>query len=109
MKLKFKREDVLVHASMSFENEKRLMFVGDHGVYLMSEHRDHELEVVYAKGLNPNVDEFDDWWSLKQASFGGDDGVDYIDVNDDLIESLKNSKNTYMFIDVTPTQFTLEI
>lgn len=63
-----------------------LMLVGDQGVYLMSTGIPHlprpgkpEVSlVVYADGINPDVDEFDDWWEKKRATFGGDDGADVI-------------------------------
>lgn len=56
--------------------------VGDEGVYLMSNALLNEGEkpiVVYADECNPKTMPFDDWWSAKQASFGGDDGVEFID------------------------------
>ena len=56
--------------------------VGDHGVYLM--HNGPVAEggkplVVYARECNPETCEFDDWWEAKRASFGGDDGVEFLE------------------------------
>jgi hypothetical protein len=63
-----------------------LMLVGDQGVYLMSTGlprlpragSEKGSFVVYADGINPDVDEFDSWWERKRATFGGDDGADVI-------------------------------
>lgn len=63
-----------------------LWVVGDHGVYLMSNgepaltryEKDQvtKNKVVYARECNPDTMSFDEWWSAKRASFGGDDGAD---------------------------------
>lgn len=54
--------------------------VGDEGVYLMHNGQTHEgfekQPVVYAVECNP---EADDWWEVKRATFGGDDGADFIE------------------------------
>ena len=59
--------------------------VGDQGVYLMPNTTDgaHNAKsekplVIYAKECDPNALPFDTWWDNKRASFGGDDGVDFI-------------------------------
>ncbi|WP_019025370.1 MULTISPECIES: DUF3085 domain-containing protein [unclassified Thioalkalivibrio] len=62
-----------------------IFLVGDRGVYMMSSglpdlidpakgspHR----QVAYAKGADPDADP--EWYDLKVATFGGDDGVDKI-------------------------------
>lgn len=64
--------------------------VGDQGVYLMSNGSPHlpkepgasdeKSLVAYAKECNPETMDFDDWWEAKQRSFGGDDGVEFIDI-----------------------------
>ncbi len=61
-----------------------VLLVGDRGVYLMSgadpgdtlEDGKDGLYVCYAEGINPAVDEFDDWYDRKRAMFGGDDFVE---------------------------------
>ncbi|MBX5173523.1 DUF3085 domain-containing protein [Rhizobium sp. NZLR1b] len=57
-----------------------LWLVGDHGVYLMSNgilpDRARPL-VAYAEECNPNSN--DDWFDVKRRTYGGDDGVDFID------------------------------
>lgn len=56
--------------------------VGDDGVYLM-----HNAVipadapdplVVYATECNPKTMAFDTWWDVKRATWGGDDGVEFI-------------------------------
>ena len=60
-----------------------LLMVGDHGVYIMTGGakpkgkkvgEEQGWPVAYAEGCNPDVDEFDDWWALKGATWGNDDG-----------------------------------
>lgn len=62
--------------------ERGFWIVGDEGVYLMHNGTppDGEKNVVaYATECDPTTMEFDDWWENKRATFGGDDGVDFID------------------------------
>lgn len=57
-----------------------LWLVGDHGVYLMSNGnlaQGGKPLVVYAEECDPN--RIDDWFDVKRSTFGGDDGVDFID------------------------------
>lgn len=94
------------------ENAKPgLWLVGDQGVYLMSnseagvKHPDHtdanpKFLVAYADQCNPEGD-FDEWYSNKRQSFGGDDGVEWLDAQ--LIEiALKRVKKGKIMLDVTP-------
>jgi hypothetical protein len=69
---------------------KGLWLVGDHGVYLMANTKDGPREkarkkddkafVVYAKECNPDTTE--EWWDVKRASFGGDDGVEFLSLRE---------------------------
>jgi hypothetical protein len=59
--------------------------VGDHGVFLVSNgvpmltHNGGINQVVaYANEVNPTTRDFTDWWAAKQASFGGDDGCEFL-------------------------------
>ena len=57
-----------------------LWLVGDHGVYLLSNGKlagGQKPFVVYAEECNPTTT--DDWFEVKRRTFGGDDGVDFID------------------------------
>ncbi|PDS41343.1 hypothetical protein CO662_29330 [Rhizobium anhuiense] len=56
-----------------------LWLVGDHGVYLMSNGKlldGAKPLVVYAEECDPSTN--DDWFDVKRRTFGGDDGVDFI-------------------------------
>lgn len=56
--------------------------VGDHGVYLMHNGMFPDGEkpvVIYAEECNPDTSP-DDWWDVKRATFGGDDGVDVVEL-----------------------------
>lgn len=105
------------------ETSKGLWLVGDQGVYLMANTSDgihsskrqkgEEHFVVYADQCNPDTMEFDDWWAYKRASFGGDDGVETIKLEEiDRLLAKKPSptaKPKMLLIDISPTQFGLEI
>ena len=57
-----------------------LWFVGDHGVYLMSDGKPPDGAsplLVYAEQCDPTTR--DDWFHIKRATFGGDDGVEFLD------------------------------
>lgn len=86
-----------------------LILVGDQGVYLMSsgipDLRDGDKPVlVYAEGINPEVDDFDAWWDAKRASFGPDDGTDLLPIDD--IEAVllgwESVNAPHVKLDVTP-------
>ncbi len=65
------------------KNPAGFWLVGDQGVYLMHNGKATEDKqiVVYAEECNPDTMPFDDWWHAKRASFGGDDGCEFIDAN----------------------------
>lgn len=60
--------------------EPGLLFVGDDGVYLMSNGKPRAPgeHVVYADQCNPKVMPFDQWWDAKRTIYGGDDGADFV-------------------------------
>ncbi len=55
--------------------------VGDEGVYLMHNGvvGEENASVVYAVECNPKTMALDDWWNVERATFGPDDGVDFIE------------------------------
>jgi hypothetical protein len=55
-----------------------LWLVGDHGVYLMPNTADEQRTIAYARECDPARLDFDRWWAVKQASFGGDDSIEFI-------------------------------
>lgn len=105
------------------ETGKGLWLVGDQGVYLMpnttdgKHNRDRKenetLLVVYARECDPTSLDFDTWWENKRASFGGDDGVDFLDL--ETVEKLaadppkSNAKPQYLVIDISPSQFSVGV
>ena len=62
-----------------------IWLAGDKGVYLMSNAPIEDVRkagikhVVYAREVNPETMKTHDWQIAKEASFGGDDGCDFID------------------------------
>jgi len=121
MKLHFKNAEVkkLVNHTFSakkhaplYENPETekagLWLVGDQGVYLMSNGRPNmdkpEGEgcfVAYAKECDPNNDKID-WWENKRASFGGDDGCEFIELSDQMVKNIKDGGS--LIIDISETQ-----
>jgi hypothetical protein len=81
--------------------------VGDEGVYIMSNGKamDGKAQpVVYANECNPETMSFDAWWAYKNAAFGGDDGVEFIDR--ETVEAIIASGND-MVVEFTPTEITV--
>jgi len=71
-------------------NKPGLWIVGDEGVYIMSNgERPENHPIAYAKGCNPKVDDFDDWWQMKGRTWGGDDGAELLDAEE--IEEIINN------------------
>ena len=55
--------------------------VGDEGVYLMHNGmfaEGEKADLIYAEECNPIIMDFDDWWDAKRATFGSDDGVEFV-------------------------------
>lgn len=77
-----------------------LLLVADRGVYLMSNAKRAEGEpgdVAYAQEADPNKNE--DWDLVREQVFGGDDGVEHLDLQ--LIKKwLENSSTQYAHIRV---------
>lgn len=57
--------------------------VGDQGIYMMHNGSGFSGKptVVFASECNPETQDFDHWWGVKNATFGSDDGVEFIDTN----------------------------
>jgi Protein of unknown function (DUF3085) len=102
---------------------KGLWLVGDQGVYLMPNTTDGPRAarrkpgdsnfVVYARECDPTKLEFDTWWANKRASFGGDDGVEFIAMADiqDITAQLAGPGMLadHLFIDITTQSFSMGV
>ncbi len=67
------------------DNSPGIMIVGDQGVYIIGNDNAEEAPIksgliAYAVGCNPSVDE--DWWEMKQMTFGGDDGAEFLELEE---------------------------
>ena len=78
-----------VGACVAGPRQRGLHLVGDQGVYVMSNAENQprlpgsdRLSVCFADQVNPFEMEFDDWWEAKQASFGSDDGTEFIPIDE---------------------------
>jgi Protein of unknown function (DUF3085) len=88
---------------------KGLWLVGDEGVYLMSNAalaEGEKLDVVYARECNPETVPFDQCWSVKRQTFGGDDGVEFISLEN--FEALALVHPVTLAIDFSHGSFGLE-
>ncbi|THK37626.1 DUF3085 domain-containing protein [Ensifer sp. MPMI2T] len=89
------------------ENGQGFWVVGDQGVYLMHNAILPEGEkafVVYAVECNPETLPFDEWWDTKRATFGGDDGADFIEA-----EVIFNAASDGCDIEMTFTESEMSI
>jgi hypothetical protein len=90
-----------------------LWLVGDDGVYLMPNTAAKARAIVYARECDPTKLSIDTWWKNKSASFGDDDGVEFIDIeNIDSIAAdfLKtNTRPRYFHVDITTEEFTIGV
>src|ERR1700733_869556 len=90
-----------------------LWLVGDQGVYLMPNTTGTKRTIVYARECDPTKLDFETWWANKRASFGGDDGVEFVDLKD--IERMAapfqaaKKRPRYLRIEIAPERFSLEI
>ncbi|MFT9115140.1 MAG: DUF3085 domain-containing protein [Acetobacter malorum] len=85
-----------------------LMLVGDQGVYLMSNGTPCLPDpagslnlVAYAKEADPRGSS-DDWYDVKLASFGGDDGAEFLSA-EVIRQALEATGDGPVWIDVNPT------
>ena len=89
------------HGLRASEGEQPgLWLVGDHGVYLCSNGKLADGEkplVAYAEECNP--DNNDNWFDVKRSTFGGDDGVDFIDAEQLEAMMVASPKATHLRID----------
>lgn len=84
-----------------------LMLVGDQGVYLMSNGNPCLPDptgapnlVAYAKEADPRGSS-SDWYAVKRASFGGDDGTEFLSA-EVIRQALEATGDGPVWIDVTP-------
>jgi hypothetical protein len=124
MKIHFKRSEVMKLLDHTISQNRfrslygeykgsGLLLVGDQGVYLMSNavkslpgNKGKGNYVAYARECDPVKRPFDTWWANKNASFGGDDGVDFI-TSGEVRRALGGKGN--LEIDMTPLTFSLTI
>lgn len=83
-----------------------LILVGDQGVYIMSQAPSDAVKatgishVAYAREADPTTLAFDDWWDAKRASFGPDDGTEFLPA--DMLDAAFALGTQTVTLDVTP-------
>ena len=89
---------------------KGLWLVGDEGVYLMPNVEVEPRTIAYSVECDPRKS--DEWWHIKRATFGGDDGVEFIslaDIDGLLIPAITGRQAEQLVIDLSPKRFVMTI
>ena len=102
-----------VHPLYGTETGPGLWLVGDQGVYLMPNTTGKERTIVYARECDPSKLDFETWWANKRASFGGDDGVEFIGLKeiDRIAAPFQSARRRpqHLLITISPERFSLKI
>ncbi|MBS1722499.1 MAG: DUF3085 domain-containing protein [Armatimonadetes bacterium] len=118
-------EEYLPKEEAERQRKPGLWLVGDSGVYLMSNSKDgvphptntHKGEngedepdflVAYAHEVNPEKLEFEEWWANKRESFGGNDGVEFLDAPT-VQAMLDNAQDDKVFLEVSTKSISVPI
>ena len=120
--LTFKHEklrDLLKKAEARWKLEVRTLYeettgpgfwlVGDDGVYIMHNGKTVKTKsqpVVYAEECNPETLPFDTWWNNKNATFGADDGAEFIERG--IIEQAVEAESDIV-IEFSPGEFKITL
>ena len=86
---------------------KGFWLVGDQGVYLMPNTVGAQ-PVIYARECNPVKLDFETWWQNKNASFGADDGIEFLPM--ETIENLAAAlpaKLEFLVVDLAPDSMSI--
>ena len=88
-----------------------LWLVGDQGVYLMPNTEAETRTIAYAKECDPTKLDFDEWRGVKRATFGGDDGVEFISIEEiERISSVPSGAQPHsLCVDFTPERMTISM
>jgi len=94
--LRFRAKTLHPVLDEALTNQCNVILVKDHGVYFMSDvgatnDDGKRVALAYADGCNPDVDSFDDWWTLSRKECGGDDFGENFDANDPIFWKLLSS------------------
>lgn len=91
-----------------------LVLVGDQGVYLLANRKQEKAPsksglIAYAKESDPTNKrlEFDEWYGAKRASFGGDDGCEFLTARSVLAWLNANRDSKVLRMDLTPRGYVL--
>lgn len=104
--LTFKRVDIsaLIDAARK-HHQTEIKLVGDEGVYLaVSTPPAKRPFCIYAIECNPKTCAFDDWWAMKQKTFGGSDGIERVDL-DAIIQWLATTKRPTLALNISEIEF----
>jgi len=88
---------------------KGFWLVGDQGVYLMPNTADAQ-PIIYARECDPTKLGFDTWWQNKNASFGADDGIEFLPM--EAVENLASvlpTKPKFLTLDLASTNINMRI
>ena len=103
MQLKFNKKDM---EHIVAKADKEILLAGDQGVYFLADTHNHKTApaICYAEGCHPDKD--DDWWELKGATFGADDGGEHFP-KEDVAQYVRDCKK-YILVKFTATSITIK-
>lgn len=97
MQFLFKSSELIPIIQLARKNKTEILFVRDHGVYLMVSVNDANT-ICYAENCNPDIDE--NWYLNSRTSLDGDDFGEYFDPFDTIFSKvIKLNKNLSIALD----------
>ena len=113
MTVRFKGADLRPVLAEAVANQCRVILVKDQGVYFLAERGERRPDgrqkiIAYAVGCNPDVDPFDDWWTLANAEFGGDDFGEFLEAQDGVFARILHSEDD-LEVSATATHLSLQV
>ncbi|MCO6545507.1 MAG: DUF3085 domain-containing protein [Gilliamella sp.] len=85
MQFLFKSSELIPIIQLARKNKTEILFVRDHGVYLMVSVNDANT-ICYAENCNPDIDE--NWYLNSRTSLDGDDFGEYFDPFDTIFSKV---------------------
>ncbi|MCK9503678.1 MAG: DUF3085 domain-containing protein [Porticoccaceae bacterium] len=110
--LRFKGADLRPVLTEAITNQCRIILAKDQGVYFLPEQGERTPEgryqrLAYAVGCNPDIDPFDDWWTLAYTELGGDDFGEFFDPLEAVFAHILNSEDD-LELSATPTHLSFQ-
>lgn len=111
MSLLFKGRDLKPVLTEAIANQCHIVLVKDQGVYWLAEDGERlpggeQKLIAYAIGCNPEIDTFNNWWTLARNELGGDDFAEFFDPGTEVFTRVFNSEDD-LLLSSTATHLSL--